>query len=151
VKLGELIGRAVRDATLEALRWQNGLESSYTRSVFTALGSLGLKEATFFDDIAPLLTEPDLTLMRKNGKSVFYEPLVAAAAFAFASVLDRVRYGTLPAGTCQEALRQQAASLAASLSAKPQLWENFRAQLSETDPIPLVLRAFALGWSAKWH
>ena len=37
VKLGELIGSAVRDATLEALRWQNGLESSYTRTVFSAL------------------------------------------------------------------------------------------------------------------
>ena len=36
VKLGELIGRAVRDATLEALRWQNGLEPSYTRGLFTA-------------------------------------------------------------------------------------------------------------------
>ena len=54
VKLGELIGRAVRQATQEALRWQNGLEPSYTRGVFHALGRYGVKEATFIDDIAPL-------------------------------------------------------------------------------------------------
>lgn len=52
MKLGELIGLAVRDATIEALRWQNGLEASDTRGVFHALGRYGLKEATFFEDIA---------------------------------------------------------------------------------------------------
>src|SRR6185503_11886272 len=36
MKFGELVGRAVRDATIEALRWQNGLEASYTRGVFHA-------------------------------------------------------------------------------------------------------------------
>ncbi len=35
--------------------------------------------------------------MRRNSKSVFYEPLVAACAYAFAGVLDRIRYDTLPA------------------------------------------------------
>ena len=46
-----------RDATLEALRWQNGLEVSYTRGVFHALGRFGVREATLFDDIAPFLSE----------------------------------------------------------------------------------------------
>lgn len=151
VKLGELIGHAVRDATLEALRWQNGLEPSYTRSIFTALSRFGLTEDSFFADIAPMLSEADLELMRRNDKAVFFEPLVSAAAYAFAAVLDRVRYETLPRGVCQEALRQQAASMAASLSTKPHLWDEFRSQLTEDDPMRLVLRALALGWQAKWR
>jgi adenosylcobinamide hydrolase len=151
VKFGELIGRAVRDATLEALRWQNGLETSYTRSIFSALGRYGLKETTFFEDIAAMLLPEDLELMRKNSKSVFYEPLVAACAYAFASVLDRIRYDTLPASASREALRQQGASIAASLSAKTHLWEEFRARLDDEDPMRLVLHALALGWSAKWR
>lgn len=150
VMLGELIGRAVRDATLEALRWQNGLEPSYTRGIFTALGRFGLKEETFFESIAPMLSEADLDLMRKNNKSVFYEPLVAASAFGFAAVLDRIRYETLPLSASREALRQQAASIAASLSAKSHLWESFRQQLVDEQPLQLVLRALALGWAAKW-
>ena len=53
MKLGELIGVATRNATVEALRWQNGLEASYTRGLFHALGRYGVREATIFEDIAP--------------------------------------------------------------------------------------------------
>jgi adenosylcobinamide amidohydrolase len=151
VKLGELIGGAVRDATLEALRWQNGLEPSYTRSIFAALGRFGIREEKFFDEIAPLLNESDLELLRRNGKSVFYEPHVSAAAYAFAAVLDRLRSGTLPEAAAQEALRHQAASMAVSLSAKPYLWDSFRAGIGGTDPLHFVLQAIALGWAAKWR
>ena len=42
---------------MEALRWQNGLEASYTRGVFHALGRFGVTEATVFEDIAPFLGE----------------------------------------------------------------------------------------------
>src|SRR5438067_1360998 len=79
MKLGELVGLATRNATIEALRWQNGLEASYTRGVFHALGRFGVKEATLFDDIAPLLGEADLELLKKNAKAALYEPLVGAA------------------------------------------------------------------------
>jgi len=151
VKLGELIGTSVRDATLEALRWQNGLEPSYTRGIFSALGVYGLKEETFFTDIAPFVSETDLELMRKNSESVFYEPLVGAAAFAMATVLDRQRYGAVPDSTAQEAIRHQAATMAASLSAKPHLWETFRGQLTQQDPARLALQAIAMGWAAKWR
>jgi adenosylcobinamide amidohydrolase len=153
VKLGEMIGVAVRDATSEALRWQNGLEPSYTRSLFHALGAYGLSEATFFEDIAPLLPAADLELLQKNAKSIFYEPLAAAAAYAIASILDRVRYGTLPAAMAREALRQQAALLAANLAAQPARWPDFLARLDHADPeqpARLVLLAIALGWSSKW-
>jgi adenosylcobinamide amidohydrolase len=151
VKLGELIGGAVRDATLEALRWQNGLEPSYTRSIFAALGRFGLREESFFDQIAPLLNERDLELLRRNSKSVFYEPHVSAGAYAFAAVLDRVRSGTLPEAAAHEALRHQAASMAVSLSAKPYLWDSFRARIAGSDPVQLVLQAIAFGWAAKWR
>jgi adenosylcobinamide amidohydrolase len=154
VKLGEIIGLAVRDATLEALRWQNGLEPSYTRGVFHALGHYGLTEARFFEDIGPMLTDSEFELLRRNSKSVIYEPLVSAAAYAVAAVLDRVRYGTLPAGTARESLRQQGATLAASLAAAPGRWLEFYGRLGDVDPdrpAPMILMAIALGWSSKWR
>jgi adenosylcobinamide hydrolase len=155
-KLGELIGVAVRDATLEALRWQNGLEPSYTRSVFHALGVYGLDEQSFLSSIAPFLSTADFELLERNAKSVFYEPLVAAAAYAIAAVLDRVRFGTLPANAAREVLRQQAALLAANLAAHTERWAEFLGRLTETDadperPAPLLLAAIALGWSSKWR
>jgi hypothetical protein len=152
-KLGELIGLAVKQATLEALRWQNGLEPSYTRSIFVALGRYGLKEQNFPEGIAPLLTERELELLKKNLKSVVYEPKVAAAAFAIAAVLDRIRFETLPGKAVQDVFRQQVAILAANLAAQPDHWPYFYSQLSEADPaqpIGAILSAIALGWSSKW-
>jgi adenosylcobinamide amidohydrolase len=154
MKLGELVGAATRQATMEALRWQNGLESSYTRGVFHALGRYGVKEATLFDDIAPLLAEADLELLRRNAKAVFYEPLVGAAAHALAAVCDRVRYGTIPDSAAADAKVQQAANLAANLAAQVHRWPEFRLNLqacASGDVKTLVLHALALGWSEKWR
>jgi adenosylcobinamide amidohydrolase len=152
-KLGELIGNAVKGATLEALRWQNGLEASTTRSVFHALRRYGLEEPTFLASLAELLTDREMELLKKNLKSVIYEPKVAAAAFAFAAVLDRIRFGTLPASSARDIFRQQAATLAASLSAKPDRWTHFYAELAEADPnqpMRAIFSAIAMGWSSKW-
>jgi adenosylcobinamide amidohydrolase len=154
LKLGELIGRATRDATIEALRWQNGLEASYTRGVFHALGRFGVREATVFDDMAPFLSDGDLELLKKNSKAVFYEPLVGAAAHALAAICDRVRFGTLPDSVAADAMAQQAAGLACNLAAQAHRWPEFRAALrphASADIKGLALRAIALGWSAKWR
>jgi adenosylcobinamide amidohydrolase len=152
-KLGEHIGAAVRHATLEALRWHNGLEPSYTRGLFHALGRYGVKEEHVCQEMAPYLSERELELLKSNRNAVLYEPLVAAAAYAMASVLDRYRYGTFPAGTAQESFRQQAACLAASLAGQLDRWPEFHNALSEVDvehPQKLILAAIALGWSKKW-
>jgi len=154
LKLGELVGLAARNATMEALRWQNGLEASYTRGVFHALGRYGVKEATVFEDIAPYLSEADLELLRRNSKAAFYEPLVGAAAHAMATVCDRVRYGTIPSAVAADAKVQQAAALAANLAAQVHRWAEFRTTLrpyADDDVKSLVLRAVALGWSEKWR
>jgi adenosylcobinamide amidohydrolase len=154
MKLGEIIGLAVRNATIEALRWQNGLEASYTRGAFHALGRYGLKEATILEDLATRVSAADLELLKKNMQAVFYEPLVAAAAHALATVLDRIRHGTLPASIAREASVQQTATLATSLAAQPERWLEFRTHLHASgghEAKDLVLDAIALGWSEKWR
>lgn len=154
VKLGELIGCAVRQATQEALRWQNGLEASYTRGLFHALGRYGITEPTFLDDMAPLLEAGDLELLRRNVKAIAYEPLVGASAHALAAVLDRTRHGTLPSSVERDAATQLAATLAVNVAARPHRWPEFRARLhknSTGDTKILILSALALGWSDKWR
>jgi adenosylcobinamide amidohydrolase len=158
MKLGELVGLAARRATLEALRWQNGLEASYTRGIFHALGRYGVKEATVFDDIAPMLSEADLDLLRKNSKAAFYEPMVGASAHALASTCDRIRHGMLPESVARDAIVQQAATLAANLSTQLHRWSEFRTRLqpyaggsAPGDVKTTTLRAIALGWSEKWR
>jgi adenosylcobinamide amidohydrolase len=152
-KLGELIGLAVRSATLEAVRWQNGLESSYTRGIFHVMARYGLTEKRFWENISPHLPEKALELLRKNSNSVFYEPLVAASVYSFAAVLDRIRYGTFPASAVSECLRQCAAMVAANLAAQPHRFKEFKDSLGNIvtdDPTLLLISAIAAGWSAKW-
>lgn len=154
LKLGELIGRATRDATVEALRWQNGLEASYTRGIFHALGRYGVTEAALLERLGALLTDADIQLLRKNLRAACYEPLVGAAAHALATTADRVRHGTIPASVASDAMTQQAACLAANLAVQVARWPEFRARLrphAGDDMLELVAHAVALGWSEKWR
>ena len=151
-KLGELIGTAVRKATLEGLRWQNGLEPSHTRSILYALKRFGMREDRLLAEMAKRLSADDFALLQKNLKSVVYEPCVAAAAYAFTAVWDRVRYGTLSQALAAPILRQQAAILATALAAKPKAYLSCYEQLriNEDDWLAIAYDALALGWRLKW-
>ena len=152
VKAGEIIGVSVKEAVREALRWQNGLEPSYTRGFFHALGRFGLTEERVLESLRDFLSEREFGLLADNLNATFYEPGVGAAAHALAAVLDRVRFGTLPEAAAGETVRQQAASLACSVAARPQDWPVLYTALDcqDDDSLDLVLRAVALGWKAKW-
>ena len=152
-KMGELLGTAVRTATREALRWQNALEPSFTRSLVHALRRFGFSEASFLEAMGSRLSETSMELLVKNKQAVLYEPQAAAAAYAVAAVLDRFRYGVLPPAAARDVLRQQAATLAASLAAKIDSWYVFWEQL-EVDtarPLDAIYDAIALGWTSKWE
>jgi adenosylcobinamide amidohydrolase len=151
-KLGELLGAAVRAATKDALRWQNGLEPSFTRSMNHALRRFGFSEELLMTAMRTRLAESSMVLLEKNKNAVLYEPQVAAAAYALGTVLDRVRFGTLPMTAARDVLRQQAATLAASLAARPEAWYGFWQQLdvNMTNPLDAVYDAVAMGWTAKW-
>ena len=151
-KVGELIGSTVRRATRTALRWQNGLEPSITRGLFHALRRFGFSEAGFLEAMRVRMNDVSHCLLDRNRNAVLYEPQAAAAAYAFGSVLDRIRYGVLPATSGAEILRQQAATLAAALAAQPESWHRFWTQLDVDieQPLRAIYDAIALGWSAKW-
>ncbi len=152
-KLGELIGRSVRSATKEALRWQNGLEVSYTRGIFKALGRHGVTEALLAARLKELLSSADYELLENNSKSAYFEPQVSAAAYALAAVIDRARAGTISKDIAASAIRQQTALLASSLAAKPAEWRQFWEGLhpDPDNPAEAVAQAMALGWQAKWR
>lgn len=151
-KLGELIGRAVREATREALRWQNGLEASSTRSVYHALKRYGLKADPFLAAMKTRLTADEYVFFEKNIRSVIHDPGVSSAAYAFSAVWDRLRHGTLSAKMAAPLLRQQAAVLATAVAAKPESWPSCYDKLTvhEDALLDSIYDAIALGWRLKW-
>ena len=172
-KAGELIGDAVRAATLEALRWQNGLEASCTRSLLHALGRFGVKEAALKELLAREFArhqgEGAHELLLANWQSVVHEPQVAAAAYALAAVIDRLQFGTIGASSGYEALLNQAALLAVGLAARAELFAEVRSELAQAalsrrdegseGAVPewvarvpeMVAAAMAAGWRLKWR
>ena len=152
VKLGEMIGRAVRKATLEALRWQNGLEASSTRSIYHALKRYGLKADPFLAAMKTRLPADEFAFFNKNIRSVVHDPGVSAAVYAYAAVWDRLRHGTLSQALAAPLLRQQAAILASALAEKPASWTSCYEQLvvHEDAMLDTIYDAIALGWRLKW-
>ncbi|MBI3245842.1 MAG: adenosylcobinamide amidohydrolase [Deltaproteobacteria bacterium] len=152
VKLGEMIGRVVLDATKEALRWQNGLETSLTRSITHALGRFGLTEPRLMREVGARLSEQDRMLFERNRNALLFEPALASHAYAYAAVLDRIQYGTVPKSLASDVLREQAAGMASALAAKPHLWLEFFQQIEVNgeQPLDAVVVALALGWAKKW-
>jgi len=129
------------------------LEPSITRSLNHALRRFGFSESAFLDAMRSRLDDAFMELLEKNRNAVLYEPQAAAAAYAFASVLDRVRFGVLPPSMGGEVLRHQAATIAASLSTQIEKWPNFWRQIKVdlNQPLNAVYDAIALGWVAKWN
>jgi hypothetical protein len=129
------------------------LEPSLTRSLLHALRRFGFSESAFLDAMRSRLSDSNMRLLEKNKNSVLYEPQAAAASYAFASVLDRVRFGVLPPSIGRDVLRHQAATIAACLSTHVERWNQFRENIDVdmNQPINAVYDALALGWAGKWE
>jgi adenosylcobinamide amidohydrolase len=152
-KLGELVGTTVKEAVLEALRWQNGFEPSRTRSLFHALGRFGLREEAFKGHVERIIQDEgqrkflqDCTTMLSN------DPRCSASAYALAAVLDRQKAGVLPSGSARDAVALQCALLACAVSGKNEKFSQYLAQMQachEVFPDGLIM-AIYLGWRDKW-
>lgn len=152
LKLGELLGTAVRAATFEALRWQSSLERSSTRSVTHALGRYGVTEKMLFNRLKTILPATSYELLDSNRNSVLKEPRVVASAYAFAAVLDRLQYGTLSSSLASEVIKDQAANVAVSVSAQSARWPEFWQDIlvDKDNLVDSFVSAIALGWQNKW-
>lgn len=153
-KAGELIGRAVHDATCEALRWQNGLEPSRTRSAIYALERFGFSEAFFEQRLRACVPAQRYEFYKKNWDAILHDPQTAGCAYAIAAVLDRLAYGTLPAACAAELLFNQCCLLATTLAVQPGAFTDMHHHLqSHIDKAAneLIFQAILLGWEAKWN
>ena len=155
LKLGELIGSAVREATLEAIRWQNRLEHTDAADLVYLLKRFGFTQTLFLARLEKYLTAEQYELAKNNHYSLTADARVVAATMGYVQLLDRFQYHNLPVTLRTEALRDQAAQIAMALAGKPDQWHRYWQQLSLNDAveqpeIELLIQAVALGWTDKW-
>ncbi|MEM8561817.1 MAG: adenosylcobinamide amidohydrolase [Pseudomonadota bacterium] len=150
LKLGELVGAAVKRATREALLSESYGAPTSTATVAHALGRFGWTQAALLDAMQQVATDHDLSDVHNEAIRITREPRVVAAAFAFATLLDRSQYGVLPDNADNEPLKDQAATTAAAVSGKPQLWSQYWQQLNApAGPVALFTQALVLGWQSQ--
>ena len=152
LKLGELIGDAVREAVVNGISLQNGLERSDTRQITHALSRFGATKTVLLKRFEQLLDQESFHLLKKNKNAVFKDAKLVAAAYAYAAILDRIEYSTLSKNIQNDVLYDQAVNAAIALSGKGQDWQIFREQLvlEQQKPLDLFIQACAIGWKAKW-
>ena len=151
LKLGELIGRSVRRATLQALSLQNRLDQSDTADALYALRRFGLSRARLLQVWQEHGSEDLFEALRGNLDAMVTHPRVVASAYAYAAILDRVQYQALPGVSAREALRDQATQTAVAVSGKPYQWTQLRRELpSDMEAVDLFALSLLKGWGAKW-
>lgn len=151
LKLGELVATAVRRATLKALRQQNQLTPAVTARVSYVLARFGFDRSELLTHWQTQLSAKQYALAARNLDSMLSNTRVVASAYAYAALLDRIQYQSLGELAALEALRDQAAQVAVSLSGKSDQWPDYWQQLNRTqDPITLFADALLLGWQTKW-
>ncbi len=157
LKIGELVGSAVREALLDALNWQNRIQPSSAANLFYVLGRFGLTEERLLEGLQLHLSAVDFDLAEQNLNSIISDSRTNAAAYAYSELLDRLQFGNLSPTAALEILLDQAAQVSVAVSAKPLRWPEFWKALADTntseqanESVDLFIAAVAQGWQAKW-
>ncbi len=158
LKLGELLGKSVREAVAQAIELQNGLSANATRNLMHALGRFGLDKDFMLSELKAQLDQQSYQLLADNVNSLMADSSLVAAAYVYATLLDRAKFGTFHESVKLDILLDYAAITAVAVSGNKSAWPNFRSQLSKTQQgqlsqeqaLELFLKALAVGWQAKW-
>jgi adenosylcobinamide amidohydrolase len=157
-KLGELIGRAVLEATKRTLTLQNGLTAAGQRSAKIHLERFGLNRADMQETICRHLTHEQAELLRGNFTAIERDPVTVAAAAAMAHLKDKFAWGVLPHTCWSEVMGAYAAQLACAVSGDYGRMATYRDLLAPTQTdggngafVALACRALALGFADKWN
>jgi adenosylcobinamide amidohydrolase len=156
-KLGELIGRTVREAVFETLESQNHLTPRGQCSVWLHLERFGGKREVMVQSVAKLLPSELAGLWRDNFTEQDCDAPTVAAVAAMCHLKDKLDWGVLPTGCAPEIFASYAAQIAAALSGRYDQLNYFRKELSrsgdgltDADLLDLATRALVLGFRWKW-
>jgi adenosylcobinamide hydrolase len=150
-KLGELIGKAVKDSVMGALEWQNGLDLKRCRNIFHLLGRFGFSEDVWKSMLLPHAGEEQWPFFEANRDAVVHDPAVSACSSALASLMDQERKGHLPPSGILNQARHLCALMVVQVGNSP---ERFSAVLDELQgvgaPLEVLSKGLVLAWEKKW-
>lgn len=156
-KLGELIGRTVKEAVTRTLALQNDLTPAGQRSVRIHLERFGASKQAWPEAICSRLDQTRADLLRANLVEIDRDPPTVAAVAALVHVWDKLAWGVLPASCRPEISATYAAQVAAAVSGGYDKMADYRRRLAllpeqdePADLLGLAAAALAQGFADKW-
>lgn len=161
-KLGELIGKAVKEAVKETLGIQNALLPGAQCSAKIHLERFGsdfrLSGKEMLEMIGLFLDEDASGLLGRNFSVIERDPVTVAAVAAMVHLKDKFAWGILPLSCWSEVMGAYAAQVAGAVGGDYRCMPAYREKLaparSQNDNdafVKLVCRAIAMGFADKWR
>lgn len=157
-KLGELIGKAVREAIKETLARQNGLTSQSRCDMSVHLQRFGGSLPQLKKDIVKYLDDSDAEVLHNNMLCLNHDPMVVAAVMAMIHVRDQLSWGVLPTSCLPDMFVAAGVQIAAAVSGKIDSIGRYRDGLAASQMtlesehfLDVICRALALGFADKWQ
>lgn len=155
---GELIGKAVRRALSETLRFQNGMHPAERGSCTRLMERFGLRGAALIDAIVPQLPTEAGDSVRCAPPMLDRDPMTVLAVAGYLHVDDQLTWGMAPPLCRREAAATHGALIAAAASGRRERWAAFHDELAgrcaaagRDDPAFVVPLALGIGYAEKWQ
>lgn len=157
-KLGELIGKTVKNAIKKTLLLQNELTPEGQRSVKIHIERFGTDKEKIKAGICRHLSESAAVTLRDNYDIISRDPLTVAAVAALVHLHDKFVWGTLPESCMPEIFSSYGAQIASAVSGKTDRIPFYRETLSKRNHctgnavfLDLIYQAIAMGFGEKWE
>jgi len=157
VKLGELLGIAVKNAVRKTLELQNGMTPQSRCSVLVHIERLGADIDSMQAGIKRYLPAGQGELLSKNFGCIDRDPITVAAVAALVHLKDKLGWHILPEGCVPEIFSTYGAHLAAAVSGKYDRFVSYkdrldgrRFSLENKAFLDFVYYCMAMGFEEKW-
>jgi len=145
-KLGELIGRAIMEATRLALERQSHLSPASQQDIMVRLNRLSIGEEEIWTRASSMSGENRKPLFIRSLRETAKDPALLSAATGVIHIMDEIDWGLLPETAGQTAAKKILCTMPEVCGTKPD--EEFLALLGDDEPIVEHLQK-TIAWIAK--
>jgi len=157
-KLGELIGKTVKQAVKQTLSLQNGMTPERQRSVKIHMERFGSDKKTMKNEICSLLDDDKKEVFNNNFEMINRDPLTVAAVAALIHLRDKISWGILPESCLPEVFSQYGAQIVVAISGKIDRMSHYYNNLEtvikgieSSNFSKFIYNAIAMGFNEKWN
>jgi adenosylcobinamide amidohydrolase len=157
-KLGELIGRTVKQSVQETLELHNEYTPQARGKLAVLVERCGMQVDELIAIISSQLPEKHKSVLTQNFEGINRDPLIVAGVAAVVHLWDKANYGILPQSCLTDVFCSYGAQIAAAVSGNYRRIHHYRNCLAreivttrDNAVIELITKSIAMGFGEKWE